>query len=587
MKTFFFDGIDALIWYQLIIRVNGNYQFGHDKIRQTVYAHLPEEKKKRYHARSANFFASKPEEDQKDIIAAIARHFAAAGQNEKATEYSLKAAELAERNGAEWDAFDHYRNAAGFLETQSPSPDRDIMLLKIYEKAAEFSSAAWTDAPTCLNWLQKAIDHYTAIKEMDKVFGLSLSYVVSSSITSNYAAARRKISEIIETCGIHEQTLEWAVLFGAGVCLTDWYEGRQNDCFEHAVSAITIFENTIDTLADDMYPAYAWSLFWRDKARAYLGKPVVMKNVEKIRQLTEMGKSDQTIYWHTLTAVGARAAYSGRWTDLLDWKRTASKLSREMGKIYWFECWISHSYLYGALHYGEFSQIENHIQRVEASPDPYQVRLAWLFRGMFKYMQKDFNGAVSSLEHFFGMENKSRDNSFIEGFVWMAKTYLATGEIEKAEKIVNEGFQLTASGAYENPLYRMQFLQIKAKVAAVQKHFTEAEQLLQQSMELAVELDNPIQMAFIHKLSGKLYLAQKQKDQAAGRLKMARDLFLSLTNKYQAGKIMGILEALEARETQPVRSLPSSGDLCETVFESDEEVILLDETVRESDTRKT
>jgi len=167
----------------------------------------------------------------------------------------------------------------------------------------------------------------------------------------------------------------WAILYGSGVCLADWYQGYQTDCFEHADTAIAIFEKHLDALPDDVWPAYSWALFWRDKARAYLGKPVDMKNVENIRQLMIEGKSDQTIYWHTLTAVTARAAFTGRWSDLLTWKQLASQLSREMGKIYWFECWISHSYLYGAILHGELSQLKTTSKG--SKPVPILIRSDW------------------------------------------------------------------------------------------------------------------------------------------------------------------------------------------------------------------
>ncbi|MCD4692679.1 MAG: hypothetical protein K8R79_07190 [Calditrichales bacterium] len=367
----FFDAVDELVKNQIIIKTDGSYQFSHAKLKDAVYNNLTAKQKMIYHQRAAEFYESKLPDDENNIIPIIARHYAASQVEKQAIDYSLKAAEIAEKNEAEWIAFNDYRTAAQFLQKNKSYPNRDQILLEIYEKAAQFSSAAWIDASTSLGWLQKAIDHYSKENDLEKVFNLSLSYIVSGSITSNYDLARQKISEIIKSCKVEEDTLQWAVLFGAGVCLVDWYQGFQTDCFDHAQSAINIFEKELQNLPEGMWPAYSWALFWRDKARAYMGKPIVIENVEKIRQLMEQGKSDLTIYWHTLTAVGARAAFTGRYKDLLEWKQLASKLSQKMGKVYWFECWISHSYLYAALDRGEFSQIENHIKRVQASYDPY------------------------------------------------------------------------------------------------------------------------------------------------------------------------------------------------------------------------
>jgi len=62
------------------------------------------------------------------------------------------------------------------LEGYEAYPDRAGLLLEIYEKAAQFSSAAWIDSATCLRWLQRAMDVHTEKRgDGKKSFGLSLS----------------------------------------------------------------------------------------------------------------------------------------------------------------------------------------------------------------------------------------------------------------------------------------------------------------------------------------------------------------------------------------------------------------------------
>jgi len=555
----FFQAVDDLMNNQIMIKANGDYQFTHDKIRSALYENLSATQERDYHSRAAEYLKAKLAQNHRDLIPTIAKHFAAAQDADNAIRYSLQAAKAAEQNNAEWEAFDHYRVAARFLEENQTYPERDSLLLEIHEKAAQFSSAAWIDASTCLRWLQEAVDHYAEKQDVDKVFSLSLSYMITSAITSNYDAARRIMPEIIKTCDVQEGTIPWAILYGAGVCLVDWYQGYQNDCFDHAVAAINIFESQLDTLPADVWPAYSWALFWRDKARAYLGKPINMENIEKIRQLMVEGKSDATIYWHTLTAVGARAAFTGRWDDLLAWKQLASQLSKEMGKIYWFECWISHSYLYGALHHGEFSQLENHIERVQASPDPYQVRLAHLFRGRSHLVQGNYQEAEQALHRFLQLEEESMDNSYPEGLVYLAQTYLEMGAPDKAQKYIAEGSQLAAAGPYANPLYQLQFWRLQAQLAMAQADYAQAEQCLKQSLTLADTLENPIQAGFSHKSWGVLYLEQTELQKAREQLAKARELFLSLDNKYQAGQVVRILDSLAQREEH--KEIPSAAEM--------------------------
>ncbi|RME45299.1 MAG: tetratricopeptide repeat protein, partial [Caldilineae bacterium] len=546
-----FRAVDTLIEQQVVVKVNGGYQFAHDKISDALYESLPPAQKRKLHRRAAQFLEARLEGDDSPLLPLVARHYVAAGVSDKAIAFSLRAARAAEANGAEWDAFHHYRDAARLLEAAPPSPDRDARLLEIYPKAAQFSSAAWIDAATCLRWLQKAIDHHASLGNTDAVFNLSLSYIVTSAITGQYRAARRKIEDLIRDARIEPNTLPWAILYGAGVCLVDWYQGHQQACFDHAVAALNLFEAQLDTLPAEAWPAYSWAIFWRDKARAYLGLPIEMANIEYNRRLMEEGKSDPTIYWHTLTAVGARAAFTGRWDDLLAWKEEAARRSRAMGKIYWFECWISHSYLYGALHHGEFAQVESHLRRVQASPDPYQVRLAYLFRGRYHLFRSEYEAAEENLRRFMELEADDPDNSYPEGLLSLAQTHLARGEMSLAEERTAEGETLAAGGPYANPLYRLQFGHLRARLAMAHDEFDRAETSLQHSLQLARTLDNPLQTAFTHRLWGELLARQHRPDDARRHFNRARDLFLSLGNKYQAAKVTALLEKLGPPAGEP------------------------------------
>jgi len=546
----FLETIDDLIRNQIILKINGKYLFTHDKIRTALYDNLEQSMKKEFHRRVARMLEKTTREKDIFTVPLIARHFVASCNPEKAVEYSLEAAKLAEEIGAEWEAFDHYKNAVRFLRELPEYPEHDKILIEVYEKAAQFSSAAWIDAHTCLGWLQKAIDYYQEKNDMEKVFNLSLSYIVSSAISSNYESARRKIPEIIKTCKVEEGSLQWAILYGAGVCLVDWYQGYQGDCYDHAVSSIKIFEKQLDTLPAPAWPCYSWAIFWRDKARAYLGKPIEMVNIEKNHQLMEEGKSDGTIYWHTLTAVGARAAFSGRYHDLMEWKKLVSRLSRDMGKIHWFECWISHSYLYGALFQGEFSQLESHIERVQASPDPYQVRLAYLFRGRLRLIQGLYDEAEENFNKFFELEKISPDNSLLEGYVYLAKTYIETGRLERAEELIETGDKLATEGKYSNPLYRMQFEFLRAELCMAREDYQNCEIYLNKALGYADSLDNPIWRGFIKKLKGILYQKREKYEKAREFLSEAIEIFLALDNKYQAGQVVAILQAIPGGEGQ-------------------------------------
>ncbi len=565
-----FDGIADLLKNQVMVKVEGTYDFAHFKLSETIYDNVETENRAKLHGLVADAICS---DDEKGLLPVIARHYVAAGIKDKAVTYSLDAAREAEGTQAEWAAFDHYREAAKILEKEE---NKETELIEIYEKAAAFNSAAWIDAPTSFSWLSSAIGYHLKKGNPDKVFGLSLSHIVAAAISSNYSVAREKIDEVVKANDIKEGTLTWAILFGAGVCLVDWYEGKLHDCFDHAVKAINLFEENLEEMPADMWGAYAWSLFWRDKARAYLGEPVVMQNIQRIRELTMEGKSDLTIYWHTLTAVGARAAFSGRFCDVQLWMDEAARLSRKMGRVYWFECWISHSYLYAALHRGEYAQIEHHIERVAASPDPYQVRLAHLFRGRWDLVNERYEGAIDHLNKFIELEQKSLDNSYLEGLIYLADAQLQKGDGDKALETIEKGKKVASGELFGTPLHLMQFLHLEAKHKVSLGKNAEAIEILADCVERAKKLDNPIQEAFALTTMGGLQ-RDDDKDEARTNLSKARSIFLALNNKHQAGVVANLLEPLSKVEVKEEETPDSVKMMRTTEVETADAITLFDE----------
>ena len=541
-----FSAIEGLTQNQIIIKINQEYQFSHLTLKETVYKNTSQAEIKKYHLRAAQKLVRG--DDYENQYSKIARHFVQAGALEEGISYSIKAARQAELNRAEHIAFNHYKDAVKLLQKNKEYPEREKTLYRIYEKAAHFNSAVWVDARTCFNWLRTAIDYYEEVKNRDKIFELSMAYIAASTVKGNYKRSRTTIQNLINRIEIREGSLEWAMLFGAGVCLVDWYQGLHRDCLRHAQKSIRILESKPDNLNNETYPAYAWALFWEQKALAYTGRPIKMDRIQKIRELTDQGKSDLTIYWHTLTAVGARAAFTGRYKDLLQWKEVAAELSRIMGKIYWFECWISHSFLYGALAHGELTRIKPHINRVAESPDPYQRRLSYLFKGRYELIKGNYIKAIENLELFIRLEKSKKDNSFPEGLVYLAKTYLAKNNRIKSRSLIEQGLKIVTAGQFENPFYEMQFLRLRGELRLQADQFEQSKNDLNRALELAQEQNNPIQQGHAYLAIGDLYKTKNDKEAALENYEYARQAFELINNKYQQTKAEKLANQIKVQQ---------------------------------------
>jgi len=196
---------------------------------------------------------------------------------------------------------------------------------------------------------------------------------------------------------------------------------------------------------------------------------------------------------------------------------------------------------------------------------------------MLHLTQGDYPEAEQNLSQFLQMEEGSPDNCYLEGFVHLARTYIGAGATDKAERYIKEGSQLAAEGPYENPLYQLQFLQLKAELDMARENYASIEECLTQSLKLAESLDNPIQTGFIWKLWGRVRIEQNSLEEAEEYLTRARDIFLSLGNKYQAGQVVTFLETLPRKEPRRKQETGPAA-LSQTIIEDDEHAVTRTET---------
>jgi hypothetical protein len=544
----FIEALHEIEERHFVRRDGDRLSFLHESARRIVLEQISDRRTPELHERSGRVLEHRLAEAREEWLPKVAMCFARGHDKEKGIRYSLEAGEAELRKSAEGEAFIHFKRAASILEALPRTNETSERLLAVYERIAQLSSAVWADAPTCLEWFRRAVEIHRAKGNADKVFGLSLSWAITNTIAGKYAPARAILGELAK--GVEPDTVPWAVLFGVGVCLTDWYEGRYMDCFRHAEQSIRIFERTLDESSpNDAYSPYSWALFWRDKARSYLSVPIDMACIDKIREMSENGRSDAVILWHTMTAVGARAGFTGRLDDLLVWKTWAEESSRRLGKIYWFECWVSHSFVYGMLGAFELESLGEHVTRLFSSPDPYQRRLGHLFKGRLALAYGDLEGASDSLVRFLDEEKKDGpDNSYGEGLVYLAICRLGQGDLEAAHALASEGLARSTTEPFACPLAELQFRRVLGDVALARGDRATARAELTRAAALAEEQDNPIQRGFAALDLGRLEWASDERDAARARFDAAKAAFGSIGNQGAIDNVDAVLTRLERPE---------------------------------------
>ena len=126
------QGLDELV-YRQIVREQGNsvYDFAHDKIREVAYAEMTEARRRLLHRRVAEGL-ERLHAAALDLVAAqVAAHYASADLPDRAAVHYRRAAEVAQRVGANQEAIDLLQRGLNLLEMLPPSLDRDARELDL------------------------------------------------------------------------------------------------------------------------------------------------------------------------------------------------------------------------------------------------------------------------------------------------------------------------------------------------------------------------------------------------------------------------------------------------------------------------
>jgi DNA-binding SARP family transcriptional activator len=106
------DGLDELVARQLLTEEAEEYRFRHEVVRGAVYGTLGNSRRRLLHRRAAEVL----ERMQSHDVAALARHFARAGQPEQAAQYALLAGQAAKAVYGHAEARIHFDRAVALLE---------------------------------------------------------------------------------------------------------------------------------------------------------------------------------------------------------------------------------------------------------------------------------------------------------------------------------------------------------------------------------------------------------------------------------------------------------------------------------------
>lgn len=143
------DALDELLARRLVREPeeadSGEYAFGHDKIRKVVYEDLSRARRRHLHGQVAAALETLHDEAAQAPAGRLARHYAEAGQDDKALHYAILAGDQAAGQYAHTEALTHYQRALEIAERVEATPEQLVHLYtrrgRVLELDAQYGEA--------------------------------------------------------------------------------------------------------------------------------------------------------------------------------------------------------------------------------------------------------------------------------------------------------------------------------------------------------------------------------------------------------------------------------------------------------------
>ncbi|MCK4591652.1 MAG: AAA family ATPase, partial [Candidatus Latescibacteria bacterium] len=120
--------------YQIIKAEGDKYTFNHTKIREVLYAEIPDELRRAYHLAVGEYLETAHKDDPDSILSELANHFHSGEDFDRAFPYLVKAGDRANRLFASKESCAYYEQALDSLEKANLIEDKETLRKELLRK---------------------------------------------------------------------------------------------------------------------------------------------------------------------------------------------------------------------------------------------------------------------------------------------------------------------------------------------------------------------------------------------------------------------------------------------------------------------
>jgi DNA-binding SARP family transcriptional activator len=434
-------GIDEVIRAHLLRESHaegqpGAYGFTHDKIRDVVHAEIGEARRRVFHRRALETL---PEDAP---AAELARHALAAGLDEPAVRFSLRAGDAAMRLLAARDAIGHYERGLAIAERQNwPTVIADARSRRAQAYA---SVALWADAKSDLLAVLATVDVADTVRRAELLEGLAEASFWLMDVPSVHLHAAEAV-ELAQRVGRHDVVMA-ARGWRGGAHGADGKVAAGLDEYEQAVQRARELGTTPPA---NVLTLHSLNLYWQGR---------LDEAVERSRAgvAAARASNDASVMMYSLPHLGLSLASSGHYGEALEVFHEARQFGREY-------------------------RVHNLLSRAIAMSTGFRLELG------------DFVGAEE-------LSNEARELALSANWPPTAASasidllfnFVRRGEIGRAEQLLAEvaGAVEKAAG-FHGWLWRLRLAQARAEIAAARGTWVEAADAASTAIDRSHTLGRP------------------------------------------------------------------------------------------------
>ncbi|MFN8575751.1 MAG: SpoIIE family protein phosphatase [Candidatus Sericytochromatia bacterium] len=589
-----FSAIDELIERQFLNRLEHEYLFPHDRVRETLYDSLEESHRKELHQKVAETIENENINQLINVSGELAYHFSRSNETKKSIKYLLMAGFS---SPVRMEASNLLKQATDTLQKIEESELTDSWLNNYLFEICERNEKKVNDLKEKLNnqinkqvvlefaWRRLAWISYMIAPKIcldtsenlinllsEKGLGLEATAEFESIRASSYTMMGQNekafsiTNPVIEDSNYKDSLVSGLMLFGRlnGLLTT----GRFKQLVKDMEESVDIFEKNLSKLHPPLIWAYGFGSFIREDAIAWLGEPLEeSKYAETLVDIAKKYNHLDLDFWSYYPEV-VRNSLIGHYDKIKNIQEKVMNMVKRMGRPIQHENRFNVCLAFAAIQNGQFLEAKSMTKKIvelgQRLGNPHQQANGLILEAMTLVEENKFIEAVElfkqAVELSKNQEGKLRNDQLIPALYRLSEAYLRNHDIDLALEYAEKAHELAESEEFENPYHLTNTYRLIGQVFAQKNDYEKSHEYLMQSLEIAKNNDIIIQEAFTQIAIGEVWLERKKFDLTRTTWQKAIAKFREINNEYQANKIIPRLNSVP-KPSLVTKNIPKKEDI--------------------------